>query len=79
MELAGPLHPLLKAMMLQGLISRLIYIYIYIYVPAGSAAVVRVLPLTLAYVEKGTMKAGSHVVCNADAVWGRMNEILQEN
>ena len=55
MELTGPLHPVLKGMMFQGSISRLIYKYI----PAGSAAVARVLPLTVAYVEKDRRKRGS--------------------
>lgn len=75
MELAGPLHPVLKVMMLRGLISRLIYKY----KPVGITAVARVLPFTVPYIEKGTRKLRSHVVCNTDRVWGRMNDMLQEN
>jgi len=49
------------------------------HTPKGSAAVARVLPLTVEYAEKGTRKPGSHVVCKTDAVWARMNKMLQEN
>ena len=79
MEMAGPLHPVLKAMMLRGLISRLMYIYIYIYIPAGSTTVAWCLLFAMEYIEKGTRKPGSHVVCNTDAVWWRMDKMLQEN
>ena len=75
MELAGPLHLLLNVMMLPGLIPRIIYKH----APAGSDAVARVLPLSVAYIENGTRKLGSHVVCNTDTVWGRMNDMLHEN
>jgi len=74
-QVSGPLRPVLKVVMLRGLISRLIYKYIH----EGSVAVARVLPLTVAYIEKGTRKLGSHVVYNTDTVWRRMNDMLHEN